>query len=186
MSGLDVIRFFALADDDTTEESVTPLEHARQCAALARAAGAPDDVVLAALLHDIAHVATREPEQAQHHHGRVGAALLRPFVSDRVAWLVEHHVVAKRYLCAVEPDYAMHLSPASRRSLTVQGPGLADAEREALERHPWFADAVRIRRWDDLAKDPAASSSPLIAYRPLLEQALGPQTWVDVEGITRI
>ena len=153
------------------------------CAALACRARAADEVVLAALLHDVGHLTGSGPEAPDGHHGRQGAAVLRPFVPAKVAWLVEHHVVAKRYLCAVDPRYTAHLSPASVRSLAVQGPRVPEAERFALESEPWFADAIRIRKWDDAAKDPHASSPPLIHYRGLLERYLGPQSWPDVRGI---
>lgn len=183
MRNLDVVSFFAAAGEHCYDEAVTQLDHALQCAALACRARAADEVVLAALLHDVGHVAMNVPEDAEGHHGLLGAALLRPFVPEQVAWLIEHHVVAKRYLCAVDPRYAAQLSPASARSLAVQGPCVHEAERFALESEPWFADAIRIRKWDDSAKDPHASSPPLIHYRGLLERWFGPQSWPDREGI---
>src|SRR5262249_61640332 len=111
-----------------------------------------DEVVLAALLHDIGHLVARTPDGPDGHHGHEGAELLRPWVPARVAWLVEHHVVAKRYLCTVNPSYAERLSPASVRSLAAQGAGLDLEQRLALETRPWFADAVPSRRWDGEAK----------------------------------
>lgn len=162
---------------------MTQLEHALQCAALARRERADDEVVLAALLHDVGHLATRAAETPGGHHGHEGAGVLRPWVPERVAWLVEHHVVAKRYLCTVDPRYAERLSPASVRSLAAQGAALALDERLELETRPWFADAVRIRRWDDAAKVPGAVCAPLAAYRPLLERWLGPQSWAPAPGI---
>src|SRR6267143_1253915 len=112
-----------------------------------------------------------------------GAGLLRPCVPARVAWLIEHHVVAKCYLCSVDPRYAERLSPASVRSLVAQGAALDVEERLALETRPWFADAVRIRRWDDEAKIVGAVCPPLAAYRPLIERWLGPQSWPAAAGI---
>jgi len=53
----------------------------------------------------------------------------------------------------------------------------------ALEARPWFADAVRIRRWDDEAKIVGAVCPPLAAYRPLIERWLGPQSWPAAAGI---
>jgi gamma-butyrobetaine dioxygenase len=162
-------------------ESVTQLAHALQCAALARAAGADDEVVLAALLHDIGHLgggagAVSEPglgaahENPSRHHGGHGARLIAPYVPERVAWIVEHHVIAKRYLCAIEPAYAASLSPTSARSLAVQGGPLPADECAALDRERWFKDAVAVRRWDDLAKDPSATVPALDAYQPLLSR----------------
>lgn len=177
MSTIDVVKLFGRAGAVGDGEPVTPLQHALQCAALARRDRADDEVVVAALLHDVGHVWRPAADDEASHHGYHGAALLRPMVPTRVAWLVEHHVVAKRYLCTVDPRYAGRLSPASARSLARQGPTLGAEERLALETHPWFADAVRIRRWDDEAKIPDAMCPPLRDYRSLLERWLGPQSW---------
>ena len=173
---MDVIALFEARGQRCGGEPVTQLQHALQSAALARRDRADDEVVLAAMLHDIGHLAGAPDDAEILHHGHHGARLLRPFVSRRVAWLVEHHVVAKRYLCTVDPRYAGRLSPASAESLVRQGAALPLDERLALEIQPWFADAVRIRRWDDEAKVPGAAVPPLDEYRALLERWLGPQS----------
>jgi alkaline phosphatase D len=183
-TGLDIHALFAAHGARAYGESVSQLAHALQCAALARAAGADDDLVLAALLHDVGHLAggdgvASEPgmgasgETPARHHGQHAARLIGPHVPERVAWVVEHHVPAKRYLCAVDADYAASLSPASVRSLEAQGGPLTPAECRAFERLRWFADAVAVRRWDDLAKDPAAVVPTLDAYEPLLSRYFG-------------
>src|SRR3989454_6315046 len=103
-------------------EAVSELEHALQCAELARAAGADEEQQLACLLHDVGRYAvdpslvfdTGEPSRAGPHargHHEVGAELLAPWVPERVAWCVRAHAAAKRYLCATEPDYFARLSP---------------------------------------------------------------------------
>ncbi len=163
-------------------EAVTQLEHALQCAALARRAGTADEVVLAALLHDIGHLPlggldrSAPGEEPQRHHGLWGALLVRPFVPEKVAWLIEHHVVAKRYLCTVDRRYADRLSLASARSLIAQGGPLSLGERLRLEAEPGFADVVRLRYWDDAANDPTAAPPPLTDYLPLLARYFGPQS----------
>ena len=180
---MDVVALFAAHGARRYGETVTQLEHALQCAALARRERADDEVVLAALLHDVGHLVAHRLESSDTHHGHDGAELLRSSVPERVAWLVEHHVVAKRYLCTVDPRYMERLSPASIRSLAAQGAVLDLRQRLALEAEPWFADAVRIRRWDDEAKVVGALTPPLEAYRPLLERWLGPQTWPSGQGL---
>jgi len=177
MSGVDVVALFTARGGERYGESVTQLEHALQCAALARRARADDEVTVAALLHDVGQLLPHVAENADRHHGHEGATLLRPWVPARVAWLIEHHVIAKRYLCDIDPRYAERLSPASVRSLVVQGAALDVEQRLSLETHPWFADAVRIRRWDDDAKVVGAVTPSLAAYRALLEHWLGPQSW---------
>jgi len=177
MAGLDVTALFEARGDGHYGEAVTQRDHALQCAALASRAGGDDELVLAALLHDLAHLAVPEGrETAERHHGHHGAALVAPFVPARVAWIIEHHVAAKRYLCAVDPIYLERLSPASVHSLAVQGGPLHREDAMALAAHPWFADALNVRRWDDEAKDPQAKTPPLSAWVPLLERYFGPQT----------
>ena len=167
---MDVRTLFLERGNERYDEVVTQLQHALQCAALAQRAHADDEVVLAALLHDVGHLIARTGEQPARHHGHWGAAFVRPWVPPRVAWLIEHHVVAKRYLCTVDPAYERGLSPASVRSLAEQGGRLTVEERTRLEAEPWFADAVKIRQWDEEAKDPAAVVASLDTYADLLER----------------
>src|SRR5262249_3639101 len=106
MPGLDVTALFEARGDAHYGEAVTQRDHALQCATLASRAGSDDELILAALLHDLAHLVTPEGrDTVERHHGHIGAALVRPFVPPRVAWIIEHHVAAKRYLCAVDPHY---------------------------------------------------------------------------------
>lgn len=135
-------------------EPVDELDHALQAAGLALADGADDELVAAALLHDIG----RSPglADADRPHEAVAAEWLAPRLGKRVAWLAGAHVAAKRHLVATEPGYA--LTPASAASLLRQDVDVPHA-------HPWWADAVRLRRWDDRAKVPGAPA-------PTLEEAL--------------
>ena len=159
------------------DEPVSALDHALQCAARARGARAADEVVLAALLHDVGHLISDVEETPFSHHGSWAARFLRPFVSTRVAWLVEHHVLAKRYLCTVDRIYAESLSLGSTRSWILQGGALDREAREEMERQPWLADALAMRRWDEAAKEPGASVPGLLSYRDLLEACFGRQPW---------
>jgi predicted HD phosphohydrolase len=166
------------------DEAVTALDHALQCAARARAVGAADEVVLAALLHDVGHLITDVEESPLTHHGLWGARFLRPFVPAKVTWLVEHHVMAKRYLCTVDREYAKSLSLGSLRSWIRQGATLDPETRRELERQPWLPDVLAMRRWDDAAKEPRAPVPPLVAYRDLLESCFGRQTWETVSAVS--
>jgi predicted HD phosphohydrolase len=181
----DLVGLFAGSGLRAYGESVTQLAHALQCAALARHHRADDEVVLAALLHDVGHLVEHGEERPARHHGSDGADLVRPFVPSRIAWLIEHHVIAKRYLCTVDARYADGLSPASRRSYLAQGADLEPDEQLALETRPWFADAVRLRRWDDAAKVAGGGWPPLIEYAPMIERYFGPQHWPAATGIDR-
>jgi putative nucleotidyltransferase with HDIG domain len=108
-------------------EAVSKLEHAEQCAWQARQAGADEELVLAALLHDIGHLiesefAQRDQRVGVINHDELGAVWLpqRGF-SRRLARLVAGHVDAKRYLTATNPAYLERLSPASQETLRLQG-----------------------------------------------------------------
>lgn len=138
-------------------EPVSQAEHALQAAWLAERAGAPDDLVVAALLHDVGHLVlatTEDPADraVDAHHEDAGAAWLVEHFGPRVAGPAQLHVAAKRYLCAVEPGYHAGLSEASRESLALQGGPMSPDEVAKFERHPDHAQAVRLRRWDDEAK----------------------------------
>ena len=181
--GYDLVGLLAGSVRRAHGESVSQLAHALQCAARARHDRADDELVVAALLHDVGHLVQSGGESPRHHHGSEGAAFVRPFVPPRVSWLVDHHVVAKRYLCTVDPRYVDGLSPASRRSYLAQGARLSLDEQLGLETHPWFGDALRVRRWDDAAKVPGENCEPLIEYAPPLERYFGPQRWPAAPGI---
>jgi 2-aminoethylphosphonate-pyruvate transaminase len=154
-------------------EPVTQLEHALQCAALAQRAGARPPLVVAALLHDVGHLLHGRGESLADagidgQHEVVGHRWLTRFFGADVTEPVRLHVDAKRYLCATDPDYFSALSPASRRSLALQGGPLAADELSEFADSPFALDAVRLRRWDDGAKTPGVAVPALEHYRSLL------------------
>ena len=156
------------------DEEVTELEHALQAAALARADGAPDHLIAAALLHDIGHLVSDdnvpldEELTEDFQHERVGARCLARWFGPEVTAPVALHVAAKRYLCAAETGYFDGLSPSSVRSLHLQGGPMSDAEIAAFERRPHHQAATMVRRWDDLAKVGGLEVVDLADYRSLL------------------
>jgi len=163
-------------------ERVSELAHALQCVELAEAAGADEQLTLACLLHDVGRFAVDQAliydrieggRAGSRGHHEVGAELLAPFVPERVAWLVRMHADAKRYLCTVEPGYHATLSPASQHTLTLQGGLMTPEEVARHAAHPWLADALRLRRWDDQAKVVGRVTRPLEAWEPLLRAYFG-------------
>lgn len=137
------------------EEAVDELDHALQCAARAMEDDADDELVLASALHDLAHSPLFDTVAYEHHDG-AARDWLSPRFGARVGWLAGAHVAAKRYLAATEPGYA--LSEASSLSLNAQGGAAVDP---AFTDHPWWADALRLRRYDDAAKDPDAAGATI-------------------------
>jgi phosphonate degradation associated HDIG domain protein len=151
-------------------ESITQLQHALQCAHHAERAGATPELVCAALLHDLGHLLTpaqARSEQDDLHQFRA-VPFLRGVVPDAVIEPMRLHVEAKRYLCAVDSAYHASLSPASQRSLALQGHAFTPAQAAEFMAQPFAADAVALRRWDDFAKDPQATPPTWAHYKPLL------------------
>lgn len=131
------------------EEAVDELDHALQSAARALDDDADDELVLAAALHDLAHSPLFAEQDGTDHHDRFAQDWLTPRFGERVGWLAGAHVAAKRYLAATDPTYA--LSDVSALSLQRQGGPGVDI---ALVEHRWWPDALRLRHYDDAAKDP--------------------------------
>ncbi|MFF2614988.1 phosphonate degradation HD-domain oxygenase [Kitasatospora sp. NPDC058046] len=154
-------------------EEVTMAEHMLQAAAAAEAAGAPDHLVAAALLHDVGHFhgalhGTDLMQGQDNRHSDSGADWLARWFGPEVTEPVRLHVAAKRYLCAVEPGYREKLSAASEYTLTVQGGPMDEQQAAAFAELPGARDAVAVRRWDELAKEAGAPTPGFAHYRPLL------------------
>ncbi|WP_030453839.1 TauD/TfdA family dioxygenase [Herbidospora cretacea] len=159
---------------DYLGEAVTMAEHMLQAAALAEAAGAPAHLVAAALLHDIGHLDGGAELMAgvDNRHSHTGADALARWFGPEVTEPVRLHVAAKRYLCAVEPDYRARLSEASEFTLQVQGGPMTGEEAAAFAALPGAAGAVAVRRWDEAAKVAGATTPRFGHFRPLLAALL--------------
>ena len=94
-------------------------------------------------------------------HEDIGSGYLAKFFGPEVTLPVKLHVPAKRYLCAVDAAYLSGLSAASVTSLKVQGGPFSEEEAAHFIAQPHAADAVRLRRWDDLGKTPNKSTPGL-------------------------
>ncbi|MCR4539104.1 HD domain-containing protein [Pseudomonas sp. 18.1.10] len=142
---------------DYIGEPVSQIEHMSQAAQWAMAEGFDDEVVLAAFFHDIGHLCGQGGANMGGYgvvsHERLGADYLRRAgFSERLARLVEYHVQAKRYLTFSQPDYYARLSKASRRTLGYQGGVMSAEEAQAFEQDPLCAVSLRMRHWDEQAK----------------------------------
>ena len=154
-------------------EAISALDHALQCAQLAEWANADESLVAAAFLHDIGHFLAAEAVAKSDHvddrHEMLAIPLLAPVFDEAVTEPVRLHVQAKRFLVRVDPHYAGQLSPASQHSLMLQGGPMSDDEIDLFETRPYARDAVQLRRWDDLAKQPGKHTPSLAYYLALLE-----------------
>ena len=155
-------------------EPVTQLQHALQTAALAEGEGADDELVTAALLHDLGHLVhelgdgladdpgdTPTLRGFDDLHQFIAIPFLRGLFPERVLGAIQGHVDAKRYLCATRPGYLEALSADSKRSLQLQGGVFDAAQAQAFIAKPGSEEAVRLRLWDDVAKAADAVTPPL-------------------------
>ena len=164
-------------DQDYIGEPVSQREHALQGAAHARASGAPEAAVLAALLHDVGHL--QYPKQdsmagfGTRAHEVLGAHFLASLgFSATVSALVQRHVDAKRYQVARSETYRAGLSQASQQTLHFQGGAMTLPEQQAFEADPHFELALRVRHWDELAKAPRATVPEFEAYEAQIQADL--------------
>ena len=164
-------------EEEYAGEPVSQLQHALQCAALAEAEAADDTLVTAALLHDLGHLMEDDPDGEAARgsdacHENSGAWFLAQWFGPAVTEPIRMHVDAKRWLCLRRCGYAEGLSSASLRSLALQGGAFSDDEADAFLCQPHAAAAIRLRLWDDAAKDPAAVTPPLSHFLDIAERVM--------------
>jgi len=160
-------------------EPVTQTEHALQSAWFAEQAGADDELVTAALLHDLGHLLNDSGDSPTMRgvddlHQFCVIPFLRGLFSQRVLDAIAWHVDAKRYLCATRPDYQAALSADSQRSLELQGGVFDAAQAAAFAARPGSDEAVRLRLWDDQAKIEGLATPPLAHYLERARRCLLP------------
>jgi predicted HD phosphohydrolase len=112
--------------------------------------------VAAELLHDIGDAL------APHSHGDMVAAVLRPFVSERICWIVQKHALFQSY-------YYAHLMGEDRNA------------RDRYIDHPFYDDCVEFcEHFDQNCFDPDYDSLPLEFFRPIVEHVFStPRHAVD-------
>lgn len=156
-------------------EAVTQLEHALQSAWQAEQEQASAELIAAALLHDLGHLLHDLPADAPERgiddaHENSAGNYLKGVFPPGVWEPIRLHVAAKRYLCAVDPQYQAQLSDPSLVSLNLQGGAMTDEEVESFSSHPFHEDAIRLRRWDDAAKVPNLVTPSLDHFAAYLRQ----------------
>ncbi len=141
-----------LLDGDYGGFPVDRLTHSLQTATLALREGRGEDYVVAALLHDIGDTL------APNNHPEIGAAILRPYVSEELHWILQHHGIFQGY-------YFWHHIGMDRNA------------REKFRDHPWFdACAEFCELYDQPAFDPKGETLPLAEFEPMVRRILKPGT----------
>ncbi|WP_027214479.1 phosphonate degradation HD-domain oxygenase [Burkholderia sp. WSM2232] len=158
-------------------EPVTQLQHALQTGALAEEAGADDELVVAAFLHDLGHLLNQQGETPTERgvddlHQYFALPFLRAVLPDAVLEPIRLHVDAKRCLCAIDDTYIRQLSADSLRSLALQGGVFSLDEADAFLQQAYAQDAQRLRKWDDEAKEPDRATPDLGHYLGVVERVM--------------
>ncbi|HAU68767.1 MAG TPA: peptidase [Gammaproteobacteria bacterium] len=156
-----LIETLARLENSISGYRISRLEHSLQGATRAQRAGESEQYVAAILLHDIGD------ELAPYSHSEMAAAILRPFVSDELYWIVKHHGVFQMY-------YYAHHSGGDRHA------------RDQFKDHPHYAAAVRFcHNYDQNCFDPDYSSESLEFFRPLLHRVFSQPRSDDQEQQAR-
>ncbi|CAJ2512814.1 Uu.00g009330.m01.CDS01 [Anthostomella pinea] len=168
---------------DYLGERVSQLQHSLQAATFAQKAGADDEMVLGALLHDVGRFIPAEKKATlgapdgtnvgKASHEVVGEHYLsKQGFSYKICQLVGAHVFAKRYLCAIDASYQDGLSSASKSSFKHQGGAFSKEQVMAAQQDHLLEEKVAVRRWDDQAKDPLMQTPPLSSFEEMAVQSL--------------
>ena len=126
--------------------AVSRLEHSLQTATRALRDGADDELIVAALIHDVGD------DLSPYNHAEVAAAIIRPYVRREVSWIVEQHGLFQTY-------YYAHHYGSDRNA------------RERFRDHPWYPSCKDFcANWDQCSFDPGYASLPLSAFEPRLRE----------------
>jgi predicted HD phosphohydrolase len=124
---------------------VDQLTHCLQTATYADRAGATEEIVLAALLHDVGKVLS------PGNHGPIAAEMLKPVVSEQTYWLVKVH-----------QDF--------QGRFFYEHMGRDRDTYRQYESHPGFELALQFTEWDQAAFDPDYDTLPLEHFEPLIDE----------------
>ena len=119
---------------------VTRLGHSLQTATRALNDGADDELIVAALIHDVGD------DLAPYNHSEIAAGIIRPYVRAQVTWIVEQHGLFQTY-------YYAHHAGRDRNA------------RDKFRAHPWYQACMDFcAHWDQCSFDPGYPSQPLCAF----------------------
>jgi predicted HD phosphohydrolase len=140
---------------------INRLEHSLQGATRAHRAGESDEMIIAVLLHDIGD------DLAPYSHSEMAAAILRPFVSEKMYWIVKHHGVFQMY-------YYAHHCGGDRNA------------REKFKANAWYQDAIDFcHHYDQNCFDPDYATESLEFFDPILRRVLANPIITDAEQVAR-
>jgi len=162
-------------DEEYLGEPVTMGQHMLQGATMAEKSREPDEIIIGTLLHDIGHFTSEfgtfsMEDTEDRYHEDAGAAVLEQFFPKVITDCCRHHVAAKRYLCATDPEYFQKLSTASVHSLNLQGGPMSEAELKDFEKNPNLKKILKVRLYDDAGKIPDMITPSFWHFAPLVQK----------------
>ena len=139
-----ILKFMSGLTETLEGYQVSRLEHSLQSATKALKAGEDEEIIVAALLHDIGD------ELAPMNHSEYAAAILKPYVSEKTHWIVEKHGLFQTYYTAD------HL-------------GGDKNVREKYKNHKYYQATVDFcEKYDQSSFDPNYKSMPLKEFEPMV------------------
>ena len=162
-------------DEEYLGEPVTMGQHMLQGATMAEKSREPNEIIIGTLLHDIGHFTSEfgtfsMEDTEDRYHEDAGAAVLEQFFPKIITDCCRHHVAAKRYLCATDPEYFQKLSTASIHSLNLQGGPMSEAELKDFEKNPNLKKILKVRLYDDAGKIPDMITPSFWHFAPLVQK----------------
>jgi len=157
-------------------EKITMSEHMLQSAMLAEKVKSKDHLICSCLLHDYGHFIIEDPDKLVENdedgnHESIGYEYLKNFFKKEIVEPIKYHVLAKRYLARNKKYYNL-LSDASKTSLKLQGDILNKKESNSFEKMPYFKNAIKLRKFDELAKKTNVKIKSINDYKDLLNSQL--------------
>ena len=139
-----ILKFLSSLTETLEGYQVSRLEHSLQSATRALHAGESEEMIVAALLHDIGD------ELAPMNHSEYAASILKPYVSEKTHWIVEKHGEFQAYY------YAHHLGGNRNK-------------RDKYKGHKYFDACVNFcEKYDQCSFDPNYESYPLEKFEPMV------------------
>ena len=146
VTGQRILQFMNTLSNTLEGYQVSRLEHSLQTATRALNEKADDEMIVAALLHDIGD------ELSPLNHSEYAAAVLKPYVSEKTHWIVDKHGIFQLYY------YAHHI-------------GGNKNEREKYKGHKYYKDTINFcENWDQKSFDPNFKSLKLKDFEPYIKK----------------
>jgi [1-hydroxy-2-(trimethylamino)ethyl]phosphonate dioxygenase len=157
-------------------EDLTMSEHMIQTAMLAEKNKCSDDLICSSLLHDYGHFVIEDPNQLANdkidgRHEIIGANYLKKFFHNKIVEPILLHVEAKQYLSR-DKKYFNNLSDASKTSLKLQGGVMSDLDAKKFEQNKNYENAIKLRRFDESAKQKNIKIKKIEDYKELLSSKI--------------